>query len=127
MALTPQDLVARAREQVREIDPGQAQQRLEHGATALDVREPEEVAAGHLPGAVHITRGFLEFKIAGNPATQDPETELLVYCKAGGRAALAAQTLQTLGYSNTAVIQGGFDGWEAAGQPIDGAASDEEE
>jgi rhodanese-related sulfurtransferase len=127
MAMTTQDLVARAREQVTELEPAAARERLAAGATALDVREPEEVAAGYIPDAVHIPRGFLEFKVASTPETQHPETELLVYCKAGGRAALAAQTLPTLGYTNVAINRGGFDGWAATGEPVDGAARDEEE
>jgi rhodanese-related sulfurtransferase len=127
MALTTQDLVAGAREQIRELDTREARERIDRGATPLDVREAEELAAGYLPGAVHIPRGFLEFKLASNPVTQDTSSELLVYCKTGGRAALAAQTLQTLGYTNVAIIRGGFDGWAAAGEPVDGAARDEEE
>lgn len=127
MAKTTQDLVAEARQHVTEVDLDEARQRLADGAIALDVREADEVAAGYVPDSVHIPRGFLEFKLGSTPETQNTETELLVYCKAGGRAALAAQTLQTLGYTNVAVIRGGFDAWEAAGAPVDGAVKDEEE
>ncbi len=127
MALTTQDLVARAREQIRELDTSEARERIDQGATPLDVREAEELTTGYLPDAVHIPRGFLEFKLGSNPVTQDTSSELLVYCKTGGRAALAAQTLQTLGYDNVAVVRGGFDGWLAAGEPVEGAVSDEEE
>lgn len=127
MAETTQDLVAKARQETAWVDPEEARQRLAQGAVALDVRDDHEFDDGHVPGAVHITRGCLEFKIGDNPATKDPNAELLVYCKGGGRAALATQTLQRLGYTNAVCIEGGYDGWVAAGQPVENAGKNEEE
>ena len=127
MPKSPQDLVARARQDVTELSPAQARERLAHGAVALDVRDDHEFAEGHVPEAVHISRGFLEFRVGSHPATQDPDTEIIAYCKAGGRACLAAQTLQQLGYTNVKSIEGGYDGWVAAGEPVEGSAGEETE
>ena len=127
MAQTTQDLVARAREQITEVDQADARRRMEHGAVVLDVRDDHEYDAGHVPDAVHITRGCLEFKIGDNPATKDPDTEIVVYCKGGGRAAMAAQRLQEMGYTNVVSMKGGYDGWVAAGEDVATEGQDEEE
>jgi len=129
MAVTTQDLVTRAKSDIREVSPDEAEKRLGKGAVALDVRDDHEVEAGHLPNAVHITRGCLEFQIGDNDATRDPATGIVVYCKAGGRAALAAKTLQDMGYTQVVSIQGGYDGWVQAGKPVSvpGTEADEEE
>ena len=67
MTLTAADLVARARAGIREITPSQFQERA-GAAAVIDVREPAEYATGHLPGAINIPRGVLEFEVAANPA-----------------------------------------------------------
>ena len=84
----------------------------------VDVREADEFAAGHLPGAVHISRGMLEFKFSANPALQPRDLKVLLYCKTSGRAALAAAALHEMGYLNVQSIAGGFDVWAAAGKPV---------
>lgn len=127
MAPTHKELVQAAREQITEVSPEQARQRLEAGAVALDVREAEELAEGHVPEAVHIPRGFLEFKADDHEALPSKDTPICVYCMAGGRAALAAQTLKQLGYTNVVSIQGGFEGWKKAELPMQVPAKDEEE
>lgn len=127
MAPTHKELVQAAREQITEVSPEQARQRLEAGAVALDVREAEELAEGHVPEAVHIPRGFLEFKADDHEALPSKDTPICVYCMAGGRAALAAQTLKQLGYTNVVSIQGGFEGWKKAELPMQVPATDEEE
>ena len=127
MAPTHKELVQAAREQITEVSPEQAQQRVEAGAVALDVREAEELAEGHIPDATHIPRGFLEFKAGDHQALQSKDTPICVYCMAGGRAALAAQTLKQLGYTNVVSIQGGFEGWKKAELPMQVPARDEEE
>lgn len=115
MSLTAADLVARARQSIRETPAADIRSRL--GAAALiDVREPAEFATGHLPGAVNIPRGMLEFEISTNPhvggvtdpALADRSRHIVVYCLSGGRAALAAAALQELGYTNVESIQGGI-------------------
>jgi len=81
----------------------------------LDVRELDEWQQGHIPGAVHITRGFLESKV--ETAFPDKERQLVVYCSAGNRSAFAAKTLGELGYENVASLSGGFTDWKRNGFP----------
>jgi rhodanese-related sulfurtransferase len=84
----------------------------------LDVREADEYAAGHLPGAIHASRGMLEFKLSNTPALTPRDLNIVLYCKTSGRAALAACALQDMGYLNVRSIAGGFDAWAAAGKPV---------
>ena len=127
MAPTLQELVQNARKQITEVSPEQARQRIGAGAVALDVREAEELAEGHVPDAAHIPRGRLEFKIDDHEALPSKDIPICVYCMAGGRAALAAQSLKQLGYTNVVSIQGGFEGWKQAGLPLQVAGKDEAE
>lgn len=88
----------------------------------VDVREPAEWQAGHVPGAVHVPRGLLEFKAdpalpAAHDKALDPGKKLVVYCASGGRAALAAKTLKDMGYPDVANMTGGFGAWSQAGKP----------
>jgi rhodanese-related sulfurtransferase len=84
----------------------------------IDVREADEYAAGHLPGAMHMSRGMLEFKMAGNPKLQSRDLNIVLYCKTSGRAALCAQSLAQMGYSHIQSIAGGIDAWQAAGHDV---------
>ena len=84
----------------------------------IDVREESEFAAGHLPGAIHASRGLLEFKLSGTPALTARDIKAVLYCKSSGRAALAAAAMQDMGYLNVTSIAGGYDGWVAAGKPV---------
>jgi len=119
MAMTAMDLVAAAKQQVKEVDPGSARAMLGQ-ALVLDVREPEEYAAGCLPGAVNIPRGVLEFRIDGHPVFQGrKDAEILVYCQTGGRSALATETLQKLGYGKPVSLAGGFNAWQGSALPIE--------
>ncbi|MCA1852135.1 MAG: rhodanese-like domain-containing protein [Beggiatoa sp.] len=120
MAMTAQDLVQEARKHIREIDPDTAEQHLgEPRTVVIDVREPAELEAGRLPGAIHIPRGLLEFRIGSCRELMDPSVPVLVYCRSGARSALAAETLQRMGYSNVSSITGGFEAWVASGKPLD--------
>ena len=115
MALTAMDLVAAAKQHIREITPADAQAQL-GGLRVLDVREPAEFAAGSLPGAINIPRGVLEFKIDTVPAFKDDkDSPFLVYCQSGGRSALAAEVLQKLGYAQPLSLAGGFKAWTEVG------------
>lgn len=118
MAATPHELVVEAKAQIREVTTGDAQLALCQ-SVVVDVREPEEVALGHLPGAINIPRGVLEFKIGTLLQTKETSAPLLLYCRSGGRSALAAVQLQKLGYSNVVSMAGGFDAWSAEGRPAD--------
>jgi len=115
---TAHDLVAAAKTRVQEIPVANAEQAIRDADVLVDVRESDEFAAGHLPGAVHISRGMLEFKFSGAPALQPRDIKIVLYCKTSGRAALAAAALHDMGYLNVQSISGGFDAWVAAGKPV---------
>jgi rhodanese-related sulfurtransferase len=115
---TAHDLVAAAKTRVQEIALADAEQAIRDADVLVDVREADEFAAGHLGGAVHISRGMLEFKFSANPALQPRDIKIVVYCKTSGRAALAAAVLHDMGYLNVLSIAGGFDAWAAAGKPV---------
>lgn len=111
MAITKDDLLNNARQNLHIISAQQAESLMASGATMLDVREPSEFDMGHLPQAVHIPRGLLEFMVGSHPALQDVKQPLVVYCKNGGRSTLAADLLQRMGFENIHMLQGGFDNW----------------
>lgn len=115
---TAHDLVAAAKARVQEVALAQAEQAVRDADVLVDVREADEYAAGHLAGAVHISRGMLEFKFSANPALQSRDLKIVLYCKTSGRAALAGAALHDMGYLNVQSIAGGFDAWVAAGKPV---------
>ena len=115
---TAHDLVAAAKTRVQEISVQNAEQAIREADVLVDVREADEFAAGHVPGAVHISRGMLEFRFSGMPALQARDLKIVLYCKTSGRAALAAAALHDMGYLNVQSIAGGFDAWAAAGKPV---------
>ena len=81
----------------------------------VDVRMPAEYQAGHIPGAMNISRNVLEFATPNK--IKDPNVKIYIYCKVGGRGALAAKSLMDIGYTNVTNIDGGFAGWVKAGYP----------
>jgi rhodanese-related sulfurtransferase len=123
---TVQDLVAQARGQIREIGIEELLSLQAAGVPVIDVREPEEYAAGHLPGAVSIPRGVLEFEVDGHPAVncrRDPalahrDAPVVLHCRSGGRSALAADALRRLGFAQPLSLAGGLNAWLAAGRPL---------
>ncbi len=115
--MTPQQLVAEAKAQIREVDAVEAAQLLKKGALCLDVREVGEYEIVHLVDAINIPRGVLEFRISENPVFADKSKTILVYCKTGGRSALAAFNLQRLGYTVLS-ISGGIEAWQKQGLPL---------
>lgn len=116
--MTPQQLVAEARTQIREIAPAEAAQLMREGVLCLDVRETGEHEIECLQGAINIPRGVLEFRIGEHPEFSDKSRTLLVYCKTGGRSALAALNLQRLGYSGVMSIAGGIEAWRNQALPL---------
>lgn len=91
-----------------------------NGALILDVREPEEFAAGHVPGAVNIPRGVLEFRIykhLGYPKKVDTARKIYVQCQSGGRATLATASLKRIGFTNPVAVIVNMKDWEKAGHP----------
>jgi len=115
---TAHDLVTQAKNMTQEIPLHEAEQAILAADVLLDVREADEYAAGHLRGAVLMPRGLLEFKLSASPALSARNIKVVVYCKTSGRAALAAQTMQAMGYLNVASIAGGYDAWVAAGKAV---------
>jgi rhodanese-related sulfurtransferase len=115
---TAHDLVAAAKARVQEVNLIDVDQAIVAADVLIDVREQDEFAAGHLPGAIHASRGMLEFKLSSNPDLCSRDLKIVLYCKTSGRAALAACALQDMGYLNVKSIAGGFDAWIGAGKPI---------
>ena len=115
---TAHDLVAAAKTRVQEISPEAAEQAIRDADVLIDVRETDEFSAGHIPGAVHMSRGMLEFKLSSTPELTSRDIRIVLYCKTSGRAALAACALHDMGYLDVKSIAGGFDAWVAAGKPV---------
>ena len=115
---TAHDLVMQAKANIHDVTLEDAQAAIEQADVLIDVREADEFAAGHLPGAVLMPRGLLEFKLSGSPTLSGRDLKVVLYCKTSGRAALAAQAMQSMGYLNVSSIAGGFDAWAAAGKPV---------
>ena len=112
--ITPQDLVAEAKQHITEVTVTTAKQLLAEGnIVVVDTREESEYAAGHIANALLLPRGVLEFKIGNSPELADKSKAVLIYCRTGGRSALAAQTMQRLGYNNVLSMAGGFEAWQS--------------
>jgi molybdopterin/thiamine biosynthesis adenylyltransferase/rhodanese-related sulfurtransferase len=109
------ELLADAMSQITEVDVAGAFAALEAGAVLLDVREPDETAGGVISESIVIPRGMLELNVEGKLADRD--RPVVVICAAGTRSALAAQTLQAMGYSAVVSLAGGFNAWKDAGLP----------
>ena len=90
-------------------------------ALIVDVREPQEYAAGHVPGAINIPRGVLEFQIwkhVGFPANPELSRAIVLQCQSGNRASLAAQTLVELGFTHTTAVVMSLEDWQKANNPF---------
>ena len=112
-------LVQEAKNRIRETTAREIKERLERPERTfqlIDVREESEWAAGHLPGAIHISKGIIERDI--EETFPDLHTELVLYCGGGYRSALAADHLQRMGYTHVISMDGGFRGWKEAGYPV---------
>jgi rhodanese-related sulfurtransferase len=128
MTTTAAEMVGKANAQIERVSPKEASDEVAAGkAVMLDVREPVEWEQ-HIKGAVQVPRGLLEF--VADPASPkhnpelDPAGRVIVYCRSGTRAALAALTLKTLGYEDVANLDGGLNSWKEAGLPTDEHHSD---
>lgn len=111
-------LVNEVKPRVTETNVAQVKQRLDRGErfNLIDVREDHEWTDGHLPGAVHLSRGIIERDI--EKKFPDTNAELVLYCGGGFRSALVADNLQKMGYTNVKSMDGGFRGWKDAGNQI---------
>ncbi|MGK0248002.1 MAG: rhodanese-related sulfurtransferase [Oleispira sp.] len=111
---TRDDLLIAARAEINAVCSDRAETLLAEQALVLDVRESTEFQRGHLPNAINIPRGVLEFKVDDHPDLNDHQRNILIYCKNGGRSTLAAYTLKQMGFSQVEMLIGGFDGWSGA-------------
>ena len=111
-------IVADAKTRVREVSVAETLEAVNGGnARLIDVREDNEWEAAHARGADHLGKGIIERDI--EKVVPDKDAELILYCGGGYRAALAADSLQKMGYTNVASMAGGWRAWLAANAPID--------
>ena len=109
-------LVADAKKNITEISPGDAAAKSKSGnAVIIDVRDKDEWDEGHIPGAIHMSRGTIELDI--EEKVPDTNAMIICHCGGGGRGALATESLQKMGYKNVHNMAGGFKAWKAAGFP----------
>jgi rhodanese-related sulfurtransferase len=121
-------LVAEAKRRVTNLTVEDVAAELDAGDPLIvDIREPaEREQHGSIPGAIAAPRGMLEFY--ADPTSPyhlpelDPSRRVILHCAAGGRSALAADTLQQMGYTDVAHLDGGFTAWKQAGRPVEGGS-----
>jgi rhodanese-related sulfurtransferase len=124
-AKTAANMVADAKANIDLLGPDQVAEELKSGdAVLVDLRDNDERRQnGSIPGAVHASRGLLEFYADPTSAYHKPELDpnkrVILHCASGGRSALAAKTLQEMGYSNVAHLEGGLNAWKEAGKPTE--------
>src|SRR5215468_7876340 len=117
-APTFRELLSSTKKQIREVSVDDVKRLVEQGSPVkvIDVREADEYAAGKIPGAMSVPRGYLELRIEDKAKRDEP---LVLYCAGGTRSALAAKTLQEMGYQNVSSMAGGFSRWSDSAYPVD--------
>ena len=112
-------LVNDAKTRIKEVTVAETQQRMNQNPNAklIDVREDNEWDAAHAAGAIHLGKGIIERDI--ETTVPDKSTELILYCGGGYRSALAADALQTIGYTNVYSMAGGWKAWRDSGAEIE--------
>jgi molybdopterin/thiamine biosynthesis adenylyltransferase/rhodanese-related sulfurtransferase len=112
------ELLRQIKSRIDEVDPSVVREQMTNGAVVIDVRDTEEFAAGHLPGAKHVPRSYLESRIEG--AVPDRSQHLILYCASGNRSAYAARTLlDDLGYEHVESMTGGITLWKDRGYEVE--------
>jgi len=113
------EMVAKAKAAVKSVPADEVKAAVEkkEKVVLLDVRDPNEFAAGHLPGAVSVSRGLLEWRIWS--AVPDQNAKIFVYCRTGGRATLATKVLNDLGYKNALLAGIHYEDWVKANLPVE--------
>jgi rhodanese-related sulfurtransferase len=114
MTRTLSDLLRQARTAVPEVGPADAERLVAGGARLIDVRERSEWDEGHIVGATHVSRSYLEQQI--DAAVPDHAAPVVLYCAGGTRSLFAGQTLQEMGYTDVVSMSGGFQGWKSSGR-----------
>jgi len=112
------EVLRQIKSRIDEVDPADVHAQLSNGAVVVDVREPEEWGAGHIPGAKHVPKSYLESRIEA--AVPDRSSHVVLYCASGNRSAWAARTLiEDLGYENVESMTGGFTLWKDRGYEVE--------
>jgi len=116
--MTVKDYTTEAFKHISQISPSNAKAMFDKGGTVfVDVREPDEFKAGHIPGAKSIPRGTVEWMIPKNIA--DKNASIVIYCEHGSRGALATYTILQMGYKNVKNLEGGRAAWLKGGFPVE--------
>jgi rhodanese-related sulfurtransferase len=112
-------IVNDAKQRVRQFSIDEYRKRVEAGEhfTLVDVREDNEWARGHLPGAIHLSKGVIERDV--EKQIPDKNEPIVAYCGGGFRSALVADNLQKMGYTNVISLDGGYRGWHERGLPLE--------
>jgi molybdopterin/thiamine biosynthesis adenylyltransferase/rhodanese-related sulfurtransferase len=111
------ELLRQVKSQIEEVDPSEVAELMHEGVAIIDVREAEEYAAGHLPGAKHVPRSYLETRIEG--VVPDHSSQVILYCASGNRSAYGARTLEEdLGYEHVRSMTGGITLWKDRGYEV---------
>ncbi len=112
------EVLRQIKSRIDEVDPAVVREQVSNGAVVVDVREPEEWSAGHIPGAKHVPKSHLESRIEG--AAPDRNQHVILYCASGNRSAWAARTLiDDLGYAEVESMTGGFTLWKDRGYEVE--------
>jgi sulfur-carrier protein adenylyltransferase/sulfurtransferase len=112
------ELLSQIKSRISEIEPADVHGQMNNGVVLVDVRETDEFASGHIPGAKHVPRGHLESRIEG--AVPDRAQHVVLYCASGNRSAYAARTLiEDLGYQHVESMRGGITLWKDLGYEVD--------
>jgi rhodanese-related sulfurtransferase len=115
---TPEQLVKESKSLIKEVSIDDVKKMIDtkENVIILDVTDKHEFEGGHIPGAINISRGTLEFKVA--QIIPDKNSKIIVYCGIDLRGPLATRTLNDLGYNNAVNVAGGLKAWKAAGYPL---------
>jgi sulfur-carrier protein adenylyltransferase/sulfurtransferase len=112
------ELLSQIKNRISEVEPAQVHEQMNNGAVIIDVRETEEFTAGHIPGAKHVPKSYLESRIEG--AVPDRSQHIVLYCASGNRSAYGARTLtEDLGYEHVESMRGGITLWKDLGYEVD--------
>jgi sulfur-carrier protein adenylyltransferase/sulfurtransferase len=112
------EVLRQIKSSIEEVDPAAVREQVGNGAVIVDVREPEEWGSGHIPGALHVPKSYLESRIEG--AVPDRAKHVVLYCASGNRSAWAARTLiEDLGYEHVESMTGGFTLWKDRGYEVE--------
>jgi molybdopterin/thiamine biosynthesis adenylyltransferase len=118
MSRSSAELLRQVKSQIDEVDPSEVNELIDEGVALIDVRETDEFASGHLPGAKHVPRSYLETRIEG--VVPDRDAHVILYCASGNRSAYGARTLEEdLGYTNVSSMIGGITLWKDRGYEVE--------